>query len=97
MRLTVLLMTGTVLQKPMYVSFFVDLSLDERLRASMLNTMVAEGHRSLSDFLSNAVLYELARLEARYNSGEPFVVRRPSSVPRGRPPELGTRLRDAGD
>lgn len=80
---------------PKKVSFYMDPLLDERMRAAMLSTMVVEGHRSLSDFLSNAVLYELARLEARYNSGDPFVVSRPSSVPRGRPPEFRHRLRDA--
>lgn len=88
-------MTGAERPKPRKVSFYVDPSLDERMRAAMLNTMVAEGHRSLSDFLSNAVLYELARLEARYNAGEPFVVSRPNSVPRGRPPGLRARTRDA--
>lgn len=90
-------MTGTGRPKPRKVSFYVDLSLDESMRAAMLNTMVAEGHRSLSDFLSNAVLYELARLEARYNSGEPFVVTASGSVPRGRPPALRARSRSVGD
>lgn len=92
---TVLAVTSSERSAPKKVSFYIDPVLDERMRAAMLSTMVVEGHRSLSDFLSNAVLYEIARLEARYNSGEPFLVSRPSSVPRGRPAGSRSHARDA--
>lgn len=88
-------MTSSEGPVPKKVSFYIDPMLDERMRAAMLSTMVVEGHRSLSDFLSNAVLYEVARLEARYNSGETFLVSRPNSVPRGRPTGSRSRSRDA--
>lgn len=67
------------------VAFYIDRELDARMRATMLHTMAVEGHRSLSEFLSRAVLYETARLEARHNDGDQFTRMSEGRVPRGRP------------
>lgn len=65
--------------------FYIDRDLDSRMRTAMLATMAMEGHRSLSEFVCRAVLYEVVRLEARYNDGAPFRNASGASIPRGRP------------
>lgn len=65
--------------------FYIDRDLDSRMRTTMLATMAMEGHRSLSEFVCRAVLYEVARLEARYNDSGPFRRANGAIVQRGRP------------
>lgn len=67
------------------VSVYLDRELDARMRAALLHTMAAEGHRSLSEFVARALLYEVTRLEARYNGSAPFVLPGLGELPRGRP------------
>lgn len=78
-------MTDRAQEGPRKVSVYLDRELDERMRAALLHTMVAEGHRSLSEFVARALLHEVARLEARYNSSGPFVVAGVGELRRGRP------------
>jgi hypothetical protein len=73
------------------VAFYIDRELDARMRAAMLHTMAVEGHRSLSEFLSRAVLYETVRLEARHNDGDQFTRMSEVRIPRGRPLEHHSR------
>lgn len=67
------------------ISFYIDSDLNERMRSTLLRTMASEGHRSLSEFVSRAVLYEIVRLEARHNGGASFTRVEDAQIPRGRP------------
>lgn len=58
--------------KPMKVGFYQPKDENERTRAASMATMVHEGHTSLSDFISKAVMREVQRLEKKYNGGEEF-------------------------
>jgi hypothetical protein len=55
------------------------------VRAAILHTQVAEGSRSMSDFIHRAVMTETARLEALYNHGEPWPGVGARVLPQGRP------------
>lgn len=57
---------------PHKVSFYQDRADTDRLRGAVLATRVQEGHRSMSEFINNAVMAEVDRLEKRYNDGQPF-------------------------
>lgn len=58
--------------KPMKVGFYQPSDENARTRAASMATMVHEGHTSLSDFISKAVMREVERLEKKHNGGEEF-------------------------
>lgn len=70
---------------PPKVSFYQDPADTARVRGAILHTQVAEGTRSLSDFINNAVMAEVQRLEAKYNGGQPFPGVGARGLPQGRP------------
>jgi hypothetical protein len=70
---------------PPKVSFYQDPADTARVRGAILHTQVAEGTRSLSDFINNAVMAEVQRLEAKYNDGQPFPGVGARGLPQGRP------------
>jgi|GEM_PF-1765539 len=70
---------------PNKVSFYQEPEDTARLRGAMLHTMVAEGHRSLSQFVIRAVMKEVQRLEEKYNDGKPFPAVAANEMPQGRP------------
>ncbi|WP_144836711.1 ParB family protein [Kocuria rosea] len=70
---------------PPKVSFYQDPADTARVRGAILHTQVAEGTRSLSDFINNAVMVEVQRLEAKYNGGHPFPGVGARGLPQGRP------------
>ena len=47
--------------------------------------MATEGSRSLSQFINQAVMAEVERLERKYNNGEPFPPVGARELPQGRP------------
>ncbi|PAK92579.1 hypothetical protein B8X04_17085 [Brevibacterium casei] len=57
---------------PHKVSFYQRREDTDRLRGAVLATRLEEGHRSMSEFINNAVMAEVERLEAKYNGGQPF-------------------------
>jgi hypothetical protein len=57
----------------------------DRARAAFLRTLADEGHPSLSDFIEHAVMKETARLERKYNGGEPWPPASAGAAPVGRP------------
>lgn len=67
------------------VSFYEDPEDTARVRAALLHTQVAEGSRSMSDFIHRAVLAEVMRLEALYNGGQPWPGVGARVLPQGRP------------
>ena len=67
------------------VSFYQDPEDTARMRGALKHTQVAEGSRSLSDFIDRAVMAEVERLEARYNNGQPFESVAARELPQGRP------------
>lgn len=70
---------------PNKVSFYQDPEDTARLRGAVLHTMIAEGHRSLSQFVIRAVMKEVQRLEEKYNDGAPFPAVAANEMPQGRP------------
>lgn len=70
---------------PNKVSFYQEPEDTARLRGAVLHTMVAEGHRSLSQFVIRAVMKEVQRLEEKYNDGKPFPAVAANEMPQGRP------------
>ena len=70
---------------PNKVSFYQQPEDTARLRGAVLHTMVAEGHRSLSQFVIRAVMKEVQRLEEKYNDGKPFPAVAANEMPQGRP------------
>lgn len=67
------------------VSFYQDRKDTDRVRGAILHTMVSEGPRSLSQFIHQAVMAEVERLEKKYNNGEPFPPVGARELPQGRP------------
>lgn len=70
---------------PNKVSFYQEPEDTARLRGAVLHTMIAEGHRSLSQFIIRAVMKEVQRVEDKYNEGKPFPAVAPNEMPQGRP------------
>ena len=70
---------------PPKVSFYQDPADSDRMRGAILHTMAAEGPRSLSQFIQRAVMAEVARLEGKYNGGQPFPPVGARELPQGRP------------
>lgn len=70
---------------PNKVSFYQEPEDTARLRGAVLHTMVAEGHRSLSQFIIRAVMKEVQRVEEKYNDGKPFPAVAANEMPQGRP------------
>lgn len=70
---------------PPKVSFYQDPEDTARVRGAILHTMTTEGSRNLSQFINRAVMAEVARLEAKYNNGEPFAPVGAKELPQGRP------------
>jgi len=70
---------------PHKVSFYEDVEDTARVRAALLHTQVAEGSRSMSEFIHRAVLAEVVRLEGLYNHGEPWPGVGARVLPQGRP------------
>lgn len=74
--------------KPKYppkVSFYQDPEDTARVRGAILHTMTTEGARNLSQFIHQAVMAEVERLEAKYNGGQPFPPVEARGLPQGRP------------
>ena len=75
-------------KKPKYppkVSFYQAREDTDRVRGALLHTMASEGPRTLSQFINDAVLKEVTRLEKKYNAGEPFPKLGAGKLPQGRP------------
>nr|WP_181716208.1 hypothetical protein [Cryobacterium sp.]QJS06010.1 hypothetical protein [Cryobacterium sp.] len=70
---------------PPKVSFYQDPEDTGRVRGAILHTQVAEGSRSLSQFIAEAVMEKVEALEAKYNNGEPFPAIGARELPQGRP------------
>ena len=70
---------------PPKVSFYQSPEDTDRMRAALLHTLVTEGSRSLSQFIHNAVMAEVERLERKYNKGKPFPPVGARKLPQGRP------------
>ncbi len=67
------------------VSFYQDPEDTARVRGAHLHTMVMERRLSLSEFIHEAVMAEVERLEVKYNDGEPFPSVGAGGIPQGRP------------
>lgn len=65
------------------VSFYQDPADTDRVRGAILYTMTTEGNRNLSQFVNDAVMAEVRRLEAKYNQGEPFPAVGARELPQG--------------
>lgn len=75
-------------KKPKYppkVSFYQDREDTDRVRGALLHTMATEGPRTLSQFINDAVMKEVKRLEKKYNEGKPFPKLGAGKLPQGRP------------
>lgn len=70
---------------PAKVSFYQDPADTDRVRGAILHTMTTEGPRSLSQFIHQAVMAEVERLEHKYNDGQPFPSVGARELPQGRP------------
>ncbi len=70
---------------PPKVSFYQDREDTDRVRGALLHTMATEGPRTLSQFINDAVMKEVKRLEKKYNEGEPFPKLGAGKLPQGRP------------
>lgn len=70
---------------PTKVSFYQASEDGGRMRAAFVNTSMQEGTASLSEFIAKAIAKEVERLEAEYNSGEPWPAVHPRQVPKGPP------------
>ena len=70
---------------PPKVSFYQDREDTDRVRGAILHTMATEGTRSLSQFINQAVMAEVERLERKYNGGQPFPAVGARELPQGRP------------
>lgn len=70
---------------PAKVSFYQDPADTDRVRGAILHTMATEGPRSLSQFIHQAVMAEVERLERKYNGGQPFPSVGARELPQGRP------------
>ena len=70
---------------PPKVSFYQAPEDTARVRGAILHTQVSEGTRSLSQFVNDAVMAEVERLEAKYNAGQPFPPVGARELPQGRP------------
>lgn len=70
---------------PNKVSFYQEPEDTARLRGAVMHTMIAEGHRTLSQFVIRAVMKEVQRLEEKYNDGKPFPAVAANEMPQGRP------------
>lgn len=67
------------------VSFYQDETRTAHARGAHLYTMAHERRKSLSEFIDNAVMAEVERLEAKYNDGKPFPPVQSGEIPQGRP------------
>lgn len=67
------------------VSFYQDPNDTARVRAALFYTLHTEGPRTLTDFISHAVMTEVERLERKYNDGQPFPPIGAGELPQGRP------------
>ena len=79
---------ATAKAKPKYppkVSFYQDPEDTARVRGAILHTMTTEGARNLSQFIHQAVMAEVERLETKYNGGQPFPPVEARGLPQGRP------------
>ncbi len=70
---------------PAKVSFYQERAETDRIRGAILHTMATEGSRSLSQFINQAVMAEVERLERKYNGGQPFPAVGARELPQGRP------------
>lgn len=67
------------------MSIYQDPSDTARIRGAIIHTIAHEGNRTLSQFVNEAVMKEVRRLEEKYNGGEPFPEVSPKGIPQGRP------------
>lgn len=73
---------------PSKISIYQDKDDTDRVRGAILHTMASEGSRTLSQFIHNATMAEVERLERKYNNGQPFPPAGVGELPQGRP--MGT-------
>lgn len=67
------------------VSFYQHPEDSARMRAALLHTQGVEGIRTLSEFINETMMAEVARLENAYNGGESFGSVAAGEYPQGRP------------
>lgn len=77
--------TPTKTKYPPKVSFYQDPADTARMRAAIIHTMASEQFRNLSQFVDEAVMEKVARLEKKYNDGHPFGSTGAGELPQGRP------------
>jgi len=70
---------------PHKVTFYQEADVTARVRGTLLHTQIAEGTRSLSQFINEAVMKRVEELEQQYNGGEPFPSIGSRQLPAGRP------------
>lgn len=70
---------------PPKVSFYQDPADTDRMRAAIMHTMAYEGFRGLSQFMQEAAMEKVERLEQKYNDGKPFGSAGARELPQGRP------------
>lgn len=70
---------------PSKISIYQDREDTDRVRGAILHTMASEGSRTLSQFIHNATMAEVERLERKYNNGKPFPPAGVGELPQGRP------------
>ncbi|MGW9114504.1 ParB family protein [Microbacterium sp. NPDC055683] len=70
---------------PPKVSFYQDRADTDRVRGAILHTMATERYRNLSQFINEAVMEKVERLEKKYNGGNPFPPVTARELPQGRP------------
>lgn len=56
-----------------------------RARAAFNWTRLQEGHRSFSDFVAEALMKEVVRLEQEHHAGAPWPPLDPGHLPTGKP------------
>jgi len=75
--------------RPNKISVYQDPALTARIQAAIAHTAPQEGLRSMSQFVNDAIVAELDRLEVLYNGGRPFPPARHGAMPVGRQPRAG--------
>jgi hypothetical protein len=67
------------------VGYYQDPDDVARARAAYEWTRLQENHRSFSDLIAAALMREVARLEEKYNNGQPWPPVEPGHIPTGKP------------
>lgn len=67
------------------VAFYMSAQDAARMRGALRNTQHLTYVRGLSDFIAQAVMSEVERLERKHNDGQPWEPVGPGEIPTGRP------------